>query len=155
MISPDWIEVQPFPFAAARRTFTGAAERDGSIAIRYLRRPDKSLVAVARFGPLSVGAPGQAHGGAVLTVLDEALGAALWIDGLPGITVRLNSEFRRRVPLNSEFLVETRVTRRRSRLAWVEGELLSAGGVCHARADAEFLLLDKERLRRLYAGELP
>lgn len=150
MIPPDWTEVHPFPVAAARQMFTGTTEREHAIAIRYYRRPpDGRLIAVARFGPGSEGAPGQAHGGAVLTVLDEALGAHVWLDRIQVVTVRLNAEFRKPVPLDSELHVETELTRSRRRMLWVRGELLAPDGTCHARAEAQFFRMAEGELQRL------
>ena len=63
------------------RAFAGMTSDEGRIVLRYFRRPDGALVATAKFGPLSEGAPGLVHGGAILTALDEALGAAGQIDG--------------------------------------------------------------------------
>ena len=70
---PGWRPVQPFPFAEARRAFTGPASAQAPVRIAYYQRPDRSLAAVARFQPVCEGAPGHAHGGAVLTVLAVSL----------------------------------------------------------------------------------
>ena len=112
---PDWEAVQPFPFAAARGAFAGMTGTEGRIVLKYFRRPDGSLVATARFGDLSEGAPGLVHGGAILTALDEALGAAAWLAGRPVMTARLTTEFRKGVPLGAVMLVETRLIRETSR----------------------------------------
>lgn len=146
----DWKEVEPFPFAGARRAFTGSADPERILPVRYFRRPeDDRLVAVVRFTERVEGAPGQAHGGAVLAIFDEALGAAAWIEGHPVFTVRLNAEFRKSVPIPSELMVTTELYRERRRLVWVRGELLGRDGACYARSDAEFFLLDEETTRRL------
>ena len=72
---PDWKPIQPFPFSGARGAFTGLTAEEGRIELSYFQRPnDKSLVAIADFGPRTQGAPGLVHGGMILTVLDEALG---------------------------------------------------------------------------------
>ena len=152
----DWPEVEPFPFAGARRAFTGrppAAGKDDServIPVRYFRRPgDQKLVALVRFTERVEGAPGQAHGGAILTVLDEALGAAAWVEGHPVFTVRLASEFRVSVPIPSELLVETELYKTHSRLVWVRGELVGRDGTRFASADGRFFKLDEQTTRRL------
>lgn len=150
---PDWPEIEPFPFAAARRAFTGTGAVERIIPVRYYARPiDKRLIAVASFGPRVEGAPGQAHGGAVLAVFDEALGAAAWLEGLPVFTVRLNCEFRKSVPIPSELLVTTELYRVRRRLVFVRGKLLGPEGTRYASADAEFFRLDEETTRRLKGG---
>jgi len=148
--SADWPEVEPFPFAGARQAFTGSADPQRIIPVRYFRRPsDQRLVALVRFTERVEGAPGQAHGGAILTVFDEALGAAAWVAGYPVFTVRLASEFRKSVPIPSELLVETELYKTRSRLVWVRGELLDKDGTRFASADGQFFKLDERTTRRL------
>ena len=88
---PGWEAVQPFPFAEARGAFAGMTGTEGRIVLKYYKRHDGSLVATARFGELSEGAPGLVHGGAILTALDEALGAAAWLAGRPVMTARLTT----------------------------------------------------------------
>ncbi|MBI4349364.1 MAG: PaaI family thioesterase [Elusimicrobia bacterium] len=150
---PGWPEVEPFPFVGARKAFTGTGAVERIIPVRYYVRPaDQRLIAVATFGPRVEGAPGQAHGGAVLTVFDEALGAAAWLEGHPVFTVRLNCEFRKSVPIPSELLVTTELYRVRSRLVFVRGEVLGRDGIRYARADAQFFRLDEETTRRLKGG---
>lgn len=47
------------------------------------------------------GAPGLAHGGILATALDDVLGCLNWLIGLPVVTGRLETEFRRPVPVGS------------------------------------------------------
>lgn len=145
---PGWKPVQPFPFPDAKRSFTGPEASQGRVAVAYYLRPDGGFVGLAEFGPLTEGAPGQVHGGAILTVLDEALGAAAWQAGHPVLTARLNTEFRRPVPVGARLLVETRITAARHKLVIVEGELRSEDGAVHAGAEGRFAVL-AERFRKL------
>ncbi|MBI5203230.1 MAG: PaaI family thioesterase [Elusimicrobia bacterium] len=146
----DWPEFEPFPFAGARRAFTGKGAPERLIPVKYYRRPsDGGLVALTQIGERVEGAPGQAHGGAILTVFDEALGAAAWVAGHPVFTVRLTCEFRRSVPIPCELLATTEVYKTRRRLVWVRGEMFDRAGTCYARADAEFFKLDDATTKRL------
>ncbi len=146
---PGWEEVQPFPFAAARGAFAGMTGTEGRIVLKYYRREDGSLVATARFGELSEGAPGLVHGGALLTALDEALGAAAWLAGRPVMTARLTTEFRKGVPVGATMLVETRLIRERHRLVLLEGTLSDADHVVYAYADGRFMVLADSDQRRI------
>ncbi len=147
---PGWEAVQPFPFAAARGAFAGMTSAEGRLVLRYYRRPDGALVAVADFGPLSEGAPGLVHGGAILTALDEALGAAAWLTGLRCMTARLTTEFRRGTPLGAELLVVTRAGPRRGRVMDLSGELTGADGTVYASARGRFVGLTEARLREIF-----
>ena len=146
---PDWEAVQPFPFAAARGAFAGMTGTEGRVVLKYFRRHDQSLVATAHFGKHTEGAPGLVHGGALLTALDEALGAAAWIMGRPVMTARLTTEFRKGVPLGSTMLVETRFIRERHRLVLLEGTLSDEHGAVYAYADGRFMVLSEPDQKRI------
>jgi acyl-coenzyme A thioesterase PaaI-like protein len=150
---PSWKPVEPFPFAEAGRPFTGTTRDQQMLSIAYYERPDKSLAAVASFGPRSEGAPGQAHGGAILTVLDEALGAAAWNAGHHVLTARLTTEFRKSVPVPSRMIVETRIVNVRHRIVFVEGELQGEDGVVYAQADGRFIVLQQADHQRIFGGK--
>ncbi|MBI3287917.1 MAG: PaaI family thioesterase [Elusimicrobia bacterium] len=146
-----WEPVQPFPFSAAREAFAGLTSEDGRVVMHYfLRKADQSLVATVGFGPRSEGAPGTVHGGSILTVLDEALGAASWLAGRPVLTVRLNTQFRKSLPIGANCLIETRLTGERHRLVFVEGTLRGADGVLYAEAQGQFMRLDPATQRRFF-----
>ena len=147
---PGWTPVEPFPFANARRTFAGPTSSKGLLMLDYYRRPDGGMAAVASFGPLSEGAPGLVHGGMILTVLDEALGAAAWLAGHPVLTVRLETEFRAGVPVRAQLHVETRILAVRRRMVFVEGSLLGVDGKFYAGAKGQFLEVNEETQRRIF-----
>ena len=151
---PDWEPVQPFPFAAARGVFAGMTSTEDSILLHYYRRPDRSLAAVAEFGRRAEGAPGLVHGGAILPVLDEALGAAAWLAGRPVMTASLDTEFRKGLPIGMIVHVETRLLRERHRLVFLEGSLSGRDGTLYARASGRYIVLDDATLRRLF-GRTP
>ena len=146
----NWKPVQPFPFAAARGAFAGMTSSEGRIVLRYFQRPDGALVATAAFGQLSEGAPGLVHGGAILTALDEALGAAAWLAGRRCMTARLTTEFRKGTPLGAELLVVTRIVASRRRLIDLTGELVDPDGKVYAAAHGRFMELDEAQLKRIF-----
>ena len=146
---PGWTAVQPFPFSEIHKAFAGMTGTQGRIVLRYYRKPDGALAATAEFGPMSEGAPGLVHGGALLTVLDEALGAAAWLAGKPVMTARLSTEFRRGVPVGATLLVETALRSERHRLVLLEGRLLGADGALYAAAEGRFMILDAATQRRI------
>lgn len=146
----DWTSVQPFPFAAARGAFAGMTSSEGRIVLKYFRRPDASLVATAEFGPLSEGAPGLVHGGAILTALDEALGAAAWLAGRQCMTARLSTEFRKGTPVGAQLLVVTRIVAARSRIMDLTGELTGPDGTVFAAAHGRFMELTPSQLKGIF-----
>lgn len=55
------------------------------------------------------GAPGLAHGGLLSTAFDEALGALNWLLLTPAVTARLETDFRRPVPVGSVLHIDARI----------------------------------------------
>jgi len=111
--------------------------------------------AVAEFTPPEFlqGYPGFVHGGGVATILDEAMGWAVYGQGIWAMTARLTMRFRRSVPLGQPIKVSGWVTRDRGRFLEVRGELRSRHGHLQAEADGLFVRVDGEKaeeLRRQY-----
>lgn len=141
-----WSAVWPFPFNEAKRSFTGPAGIEG-LALKYFKRADGDLVAKLWLGRSTEGAPRRAHGGALLTVLDEAMGAAAWVAGLPVLTARLTTTFRRGAPLERELLIETRVTRKGGTTVKVDGRIVDADGVVYTEATGVFARISPDSIR--------
>lgn len=151
----DLVDVKPFPDKASRRSFTGESLEAERIALRYVTRgPGGPLSALVRFGAGSEGAPKRAHGGAVLTVLDEAMGAACWVRGMPVLTARLSAAFRRGVPLEADLVVETAIVRETARLIFVSGRLVDAAGGLYAEAEGSFARLRPDQVKATF-GDPP
>lgn len=151
----DLRDVKPFPDKASRKSFTGGALEAERIALRYVTRgQDGPLLALVRFGPASEGAPRRAHGGAVLTVLDEAMGAACWVKGMPVLTARLSSAFRRGVPLEADLTVETAIVRETARIIFVTGRLVDDKGGLYAEAEGSFARLRPDQVKATF-GDPP
>jgi acyl-coenzyme A thioesterase PaaI-like protein len=95
------------------------------------------------------GYPGRVHGGIVATMLDEAMGWAVYGARRWGATARLGVRFRRPVPLGERLRVEAWIVRQRHRLIELRAELKDAAGTVLAEADGTFMALDAAE-----AGEL-
>ena len=59
---------------------------------------------------LHQGAPGLAHGGLLTAAFDEVLGNLNWLLGDPVVTVRIETDFRRPVPVGALLRIEAEVT---------------------------------------------
>lgn len=95
------------------------------------------------------------HGGIVTTLIDEAMGWAIFHNGVWGVTAKLTMTFRRPVPIGEELTVSALITRETRRAIETHGELHDAAGRLLAEGDALFLLMPEERraeLERRYAG---
>jgi acyl-coenzyme A thioesterase PaaI-like protein len=90
------------------------------------------------------GAPGIAHGGAVTTILDDALGSLLVVLKTPAVTANINVDFRAPALLHHPMSVEAWATGRDGRKLHLTARLLNEQAVVVAEARALFLAVDLE-----------
>jgi len=95
------------------------------------------------------GYPGRMHGGLVATMLDEAMGWAVYAARAWGATARLNVRYRQPIPLGERLRVEAWVTQNRSRLIELRGEVRDRHGALLAEADGTFMKLDERLAARM------
>jgi acyl-coenzyme A thioesterase PaaI-like protein len=147
---PGWTPIDPLRLEGGPRSFVSGEPAGDRLRVRYFRRErDGRLVGRAWFGPGAQGPPGHAHGGSMAAVLDEAMGAAAWMEGHLVVAVRLATSFQRMLPLGTDALLEAWVERVEGRKVWTLGRLVDGDGEAFAEADALFLELDLERFRPL------
>jgi acyl-coenzyme A thioesterase PaaI-like protein len=75
------------------------------------------------------GPPGHAHGGALVAILDEAMGAASWYNGHRVLAVNLNSDLKHPVPLDVEIVVFGWVERIEGRKVFTAGTITLPDGM--------------------------
>ncbi|MCH7511981.1 MAG: PaaI family thioesterase [Chloroflexi bacterium] len=115
--------------------------------------------AIAEFTPPDYlqGYPGQLHGGSVATMLDEAMGWAVYEQGNWAVTARFGMRFRAPVPLGEQVIVSGWVFRDRGRFLEMRAELRSSKGALLAEADGIFARVtgeQAEEMRRSYEASL-
>ena len=115
-------------------------ENPASLGIRM--RPDgEGVTGEVTFKPQHEGAPGFAHGGAVATVLDDALGMLLMRLGRPAVTRRLEVDYEKPCFIDRRYDVSASVERTDGRKLWMVAAL-SEDGQRVASARALFLGVD-------------
>ena len=87
---------------------------------------------VAMFKPIDEhqSYPGRLHGGIIGAILDETIGRAIMVkhENIWGVTVELNLQFKKPIPLNEDLRVVGRITKDSSRLFEGSGEILLKNG---------------------------
>ena len=145
---PGWTPVKPFRLEGGRGSFVSGEPEGDRLRVRYfVRAGDGRLVGRAWFGPGAQGPPGHAHGGSIAAVLDEAMGAAAWLAGHLVVAVRLDTSFRKLLPLGTDALMEAWIVGVDGKKVSAHARLLGPGGELFSEADGLFVELDPERFR--------
>lgn len=125
----------------------GSANEHG-LHMQFRREGDRTVSDYAPL-PFQQGYPGRMHGGVVTTMIDEAMGWAVYHAREWGATARLNVRFRRPVPLDAPLRVEAWVVRNKHRLIELRAEVQDTAGEVLAEGDGVFMKLDKRFAREL------
>ncbi|MFN2459702.1 MAG: PaaI family thioesterase [Candidatus Velthaea sp.] len=99
---------------------------------------------------------GIAHGGVVMTLLDEAMAHASGMTGEKGMTASVSVRFRHPVPLGVELTLVGRVRGKRSRMLTLEATVADAAGTVLASSEGAFMTVgrvEKGKLGNLASGE--
>jgi hypothetical protein len=106
----------------------------------YFNEKEQTLRGVVYFGKQVEGPPGCVHGGAIATIIDGAMGTLTWVSGYIAVTVNLNVDYRKFIPLDSEVALEMKIEKIEGRKIFVKGTVKSLNGeVLHNDGSAIFL----------------
>ena len=123
-------------------------ENPGSLGLRFAIEDDRVL-GTTTLDERHEGAPGFAHGGAIATALDDTLGTLLVVLRRPGVTAKLEVNYRQPAFLGRPFELEAWVDRVEGRKLHLSAELRDEGEVV---ADASALFLEVELEHFLKGG---
>ncbi|TMK18415.1 MAG: PaaI family thioesterase [Actinobacteria bacterium] len=95
------------------------------------------------------GAPGLAHGGVIAAAVDEAMGFLIYLLAAPAVTVHLEVDYRKPVPVGSVLELETHVEKIDGRKVYavLTGR---ADGVVHVEASSIYVKVTVEHFRPHY-----
>lgn len=111
-----------------------------SLGATYALDGDR-VVGRVRFDRRQEGAPGLAHGGALATLLDDALGSLLVVVGRPAVTAKLCVDYRSPAVLHRDLVVDAWIDRVDGRKLHLAGTVKD-GDVLVAEGTALFLEVD-------------
>jgi len=118
----------------------------------YYNEEENKVCGIIDFGDLCEGPPGCVHGGAIAALFDMSFAAAVSHCSLGGtgrsVTVNLNVNFRKFVPLDSVKRMEAKVERHEGRKIFLTASLTDGDThEVHADATALFLEYDHKKIR--------
>jgi acyl-coenzyme A thioesterase PaaI-like protein len=121
-------------------------ENPCGMGLRF-RIEDKRVYGAVTFDSRHEGAPGFAHGGAVATVMDDALGTMLMVLRRPAVTAKLEVNYRKPVFLGRHLEVEGWADRIEGRKLFLAGRMTDEGVVV-AECEALFLQVEMDHFRQ-------
>ncbi|MGY1691075.1 PaaI family thioesterase [Geodermatophilus sp. SYSU D01105] len=120
-----------------------------------IRRTDDGVVAEATLGMAYEGPPGYVHGGMSSMLMDQLLGSAAIAAGLWGMTVRLEIDYRRPVPLSTPLVLRARVVEAAGRKCVVTGTIATAQAPDRVLVEASgVFVMPREELHADYFGAI-
>lgn len=154
----QWLETPPdghvpaeLAFLALKETFVSGDPSGERLSVRYYRRTaDDALLTHVLFGPATQGPPDHAHGGSMAALLDESMGGAAWVTGLPVVAAQLNVKFLAMLPLGTRCIIHAEVVAVAGRKVTTRGVLRNGSdGTEYCRAEGLFVTLDESRIEGL------
>jgi acyl-coenzyme A thioesterase PaaI-like protein len=120
-----------------------------------IRRVEGGVVGEALLGPAYEGPPGYVHGGMSSLLMDQLLGSAAIAAGLWGMTVRLEVDYRRPVPLSTPLTMRAQVTEAAGRKCVVTGTIATAAAPDRTLVEARgVFVMPREEARADYFGAI-
>lgn len=142
---PGWEAVEPFP--SPEGTFLA---ENNHVRLAYYRVPgEPTLYARAWFGTKTMGPPLHVHGGAMAAALDEAMGAAAWMNGHRCLAVNISISFVAMLPIETETTVVAHIDRIEGRKIFLKAVMTDPSGRTVAEGSGLFIVLRDEQLRAL------
>lgn len=107
--------------------FITKAPPDG-FGMRFYVHEDGHISGVIRIQADKQGPPGHVHGGALIALLDEAMGATAWYAGHQVVAVHLSFDLKAAVPLNTEITVQGEIQSKDGRKIWTVSRVMLPDG---------------------------
>jgi uncharacterized protein (TIGR00369 family) len=98
------------------------------------------------------GGSGFVHGGIIATLLDEVMAKVSRFEKDHAVTAKLNIEYLRPVPVDTDLTVEGWELERNGRDRFRQGEIRNTAGVVLARGTGHFVEITRERLQESIAS---
>ena len=146
-VPKGWVPVHDIPHLKPSTPFLSSAER---VMVRYFTTEgEREIAGFIRLGRDTQGPPGHAHGGSMASVLDEAMGFACWVHGMPVLAARIEVDFRAPLPIPTIVSVTGRVTGVDGRKISTSGVLRGLDGVVYSESTGLFVRLSAEMIANM------
>ena len=108
--------------------FVCGKQNPRGMGVTWFALEDGSIFAEVFLTEAYQGPPGFVHGGASAALLDEAMGAAVWLAGHTAAAVNLNVDYHHPLPLGSNVTVTARLGEQEGKAIHTSGEIKMSDG---------------------------
>ncbi len=122
--------------------FVCGSENPKGIGLRWRGYEDGEIRSYFTLTKEQQGPPNFAHGGASAAILDEVMGMAAWFAGYKIVSVNLNINYLRPVPLNVPLEVRGRIYNKEGKKILTRGEIILPDG--KAAVEGTSILVEPE-----------
>jgi len=116
-----------YPKPIGGTDFITKSPPDG-FGMRFHVHEDGKISGTIRIQSDKQGPPGHVHGGALIALLDEAMGATAWYAGHQAVAVHLSFDLKVAVPLDTEITVHGEIQSRDGRKIWTVSRVVLSDG---------------------------
>jgi len=92
------------------------------------------------------GAPGIVHGGAIASVMDEAMGGVAFLNHLPAVTASLTLNYHKPLPVETAMYITTSIEKTEGKRVYIVGKMFDGDGVLFADSKGIFVKVPHERI---------
>lgn len=104
--------------------FVCGTENPKSIGVKWFYNDNDEIFAEVVLTKEQQGPPNYAHGGASAALLDEAMGFAAWVAGYQIVSVNLNINYLKPVPLGVKIQVHGKIVNKDGKKIFAKGEII-------------------------------
>ena len=113
--------------------FVCGKDNEHGMGVQWQLMEDQSISTQVTLGLAQQGPPGYAHGGASAALLDEAMGSSVWVAGYQAVSVNLQVDYLKPLPLNIPFMVKGMIEKTDGRKISASSSILSMDGTVLVR----------------------
>ncbi len=145
---PGWKPLTNLPDFGIGRSYISGDTSVNRLRVAYYYHESNDLVyARAWFGWAAEGPPGYAHGGSILAVFDETMGMAVFSAGYLAVAASVTGQFRKKVPLGTDAIVEAKVLRTERRKVYTQGSMYCPNtGLVFAEAEGLYVMQKTDQI---------
>lgn len=140
-------KLTPLSHGAPNHCFgCGSANKTG-LRLKFFTDETGRILSRIKIPKRFEGPPGYMHGGAIATLMDEAMSKANRARGVTAMTRQMEVEYLRPVPLGVPLQLEGWLLKAEGRKHYCEAEVTDSQGRILARAKGLFLAIDLEKYK--------